>query len=1344
MSDTPQSSINWERKFSLPVAVGLDEDDLGLQGLVMDDYFTAAGVKAVALGGVNPGIIYKIINGKTTLLPIFSNCANAVPTTIDQTSIQSAMDRLLPAEGEFFSLDADERIAKYFAKASVILEHRHGSLLPLPYDPPFSLHISWPKTPAAINANMTGSYAGIDLDGFAFGSYYMLETSSSVQGELDPLLVRSMLSGLATFERYRHFKYTNGSLTGGNQSNTGRLVLINPDFISYSYGDSAGRVLKTISGVCYEHMDASYTFSRPGVITARPVIANCFRNILVLHLTYFNNYKDYIQNGVTSATGKEEYISRITGVLYSYVQDCLLRLLRSWAAYSTFVTTTSEIGDIDSVRQAALKSDAAIDDDTLAAIIDDMTRAHSEGDTSSSWAYLLQFIENTYVPKFLGSSWFELGVNTDLLPVYNDNSNGWWRSAANQWAGHQLNRMELLMGNSIPVFPGASLAQPAKYFKKKVSDLDDAAQLENGAGLSVFDLEAIALCGNIADTEIPTPVTIPAQLYEYFRLSDFQALEVGYQMTLRPYQVNSENFVVKLSTVPYENFIAELLELGGNGPALAITEAYEHHPLVSASLAILPENNHIIARRDDGQTATLETGSLLEVKIGIDYSQRENYIVDTVLADLAKVYLRISLDNGTTAANYIQLLDFSEKAAYESSGFQFTRYVIGSVEPLKNGWNEDEQVEWFLVSNCYDYETKFLVIDNEAARQANFYFWFFAGQHNSLGALDLDLFIGLFFDADNLLTFHPGLKLNNRVFNIDNYPVTFQEGPSKLLKFDVPNSTEFNQSKGKTGPGGSYYPEAQYLDQFIWGQGGDQTEPAYQLYLKWQAHLANKAAIQAAAHAEAVAAGIASFPQAFDRIDWKMHETGTTSITQNGLYIQLLPALVHDRLRVAQNVHDRIVQEYTAYGLDPAAALPSSAIMSLWGIEGSLNLAPSLPMLRIGVPPPGHSPENIDIFGSQAASIKDLIYCDNTAAAVGFSEVTYDSLSKATIIRLKADASGWYVLNLLSMDAYNGFTSAVTTAAEIGLQKHGFVKTVMHTRQLLNILSRKGAGVVQQDVEVIQKGYQTWYQLTGNLSICFGFVPQNGIKMGFGAAKDGTKLNELWVYEAAMHYSACIRGPLLTGYQLQFGLPYCLAYVRFNFGDYKFLYRIFEIIKNSYTFAVADLALGAAGKIGSGVFPPDVGAFLTTLGTAHFGTTAPIAANFSDPPDFPGTRDLTKVRRDDTAADSAGGPPTSFDLLEEQLNQRTYDTVSADTYINTYLRGATEQAMHDHFVANPGDLNTMLAWMDSDPDYWTHLAEFFMTSTGAAVVTSSPSVAGFYDTARWMQIKTGAFAQLFA
>ena len=235
----------------------------------------------------------------------------------------------------------------------------------------------------------------------------------------------------------------------------------------------------------------------------------------------------------------------------------------------------------------------------------------------------------------------------------------------------------------------------------------------------------------------------------------------------------------------------------------------------------------------------------------------------------------------------------------------------------------------------------------KAARQADFYFWFFAGQQNSLGALDLDIFIGLFYDTDNLLTYHPIPKLNNRVANIESYPATFQEGPSDLLKFDIPKSSEFNQSDGKTGPGGSYYPEAQYLDQFIWGQGGDQTEPAYQLYLKWQTNMANKAAIQAAAHAEAVAANITSFPQAFDRVDWKMHETGTTPNTQNGLYNQLLPALVHDRLRTAQYVHDRIVQEYTAYGLDPLTALPSNAIMGLWGIEGSLNLAPSLPMLRI-------------------------------------------------------------------------------------------------------------------------------------------------------------------------------------------------------------------------------------------------------------------------------------------------------------------------------------------------------------------------------------------------------------
>jgi hypothetical protein len=80
------------------------------------------------------------------------------------------------------------------------------------------------------------------------------------------------------------------------------------------------------------------------------------------------------------------------------------------------------------------------------------------------------------------------------------------------------------------------------------------------------------------------------------------------------------------------------------------------------------------------------------------------------------------------------------------------------------------------------------------------------------------------------------------------------------------------------------------------------------------------------------------------------------------------------------------------------------------------------------------------------------------------------------------------------------------------------------------------------------------------------------------------------------------------------------------------------------------------------------------------------------------------------------------------------------------LKGTNEQGMEDNLVTNPGDLNTMFAWMDSDPDYWKYLGEFFMTADGAITVAigMSATVVESFETSRWMQIKVEAFEEIFA
>jgi hypothetical protein len=221
--------------------------------------------------------------------------------------------------------------------------------------------------------------------------------------------------------------------------------------------------------------------------------------------------------------------------------------------------------------------------------------------------------------------------------------------------------------------------------------------------------------------------------------------------------------------------------------------------------------------------------------------------------------------------------------------------------------------------------------------------------------------------------------------------------------------------------------------------------------------------------------------------------------------------------------------------------LPRTLTLALWFTESFLNLAPGIPMLRKGIPPAFHHPEQIIVFSGQDGAIGDLIGC--STPTFSFSRASFDTRSKEALYVLRADTTGWLVINLLSMDVYNGTLGAVTDLPSLSQQKNGFIKTVLHTRRQLGILSA-GAVATATDVSVIRDGYREWYQFVGSLAVCWGFVPKKGAQQGFIAARNGTELQQLWIYEAAMHLSSLLQGPLLNGYAFQHRLPYVIAYVR--------------------------------------------------------------------------------------------------------------------------------------------------------------------------------------------------------
>ena len=194
MPETPKSSIDWQRSFTLPVAVPHNhstesaENDMPVE---LSDYFTSAAMDASVISGPtgNDGIAYQRISGKNNLFPGYCNVPDLVE---DGPTTSAAGSRLVGGgvgPGSLAASSEEESTAAYHNRVCADNDSRAAGLLPMPWSPDLSLHVAWKSGSAALNSEMGD-------DDFISDRYYMRTTDSTRAGELDPKLIRALTSGI--------------------------------------------------------------------------------------------------------------------------------------------------------------------------------------------------------------------------------------------------------------------------------------------------------------------------------------------------------------------------------------------------------------------------------------------------------------------------------------------------------------------------------------------------------------------------------------------------------------------------------------------------------------------------------------------------------------------------------------------------------------------------------------------------------------------------------------------------------------------------------------------------------------------------------------------------------------------------------------------------------------------------------------------------------------------------------------------------------------------------------------------------------------------------------------------
>ena len=1283
---SPKSSIDWKRRFTLPVVLGLNEGDLPSGDF--DTYFSNAGVNARRVQylvlGFAPGVPRELRQAGTAnvfLLPRSSRAragASVTPITVDEGKIRAAL-RTTQYQGDLPD-DIQAAVELESQRIHVIFEDYRSELLPLPLVPENAVTITWPVEPAQpwpalINATFDG--VAPDVNGaltFPASPTYLFKTSNTMLGELDPYWVRAPFTGMVRFQRYFHLKKTGANLQGRNPSNSGRVVAWDPEPAHLADDATAeNRVTRTITALAFEGVDAGYKIASPDIgltmdasqLTHKPAIAEAYKLVLIFHLSHYAR--------IRAAQGNPALASVQTGLsplLFGLVSKTLTRLLRCWVAYSSFIQQPAWTPTLpDAALMAALQTSAPVTEDILEQIVNFLSAdvAH--------WKRLMGFVDVIFTPFYLGATWRSLGVPASQMPTSSRGA-GWWK--ANLWAWEALNGLGLYNQNWLVVYAGCPLARPSAFYKadqiQNPVAIDDEERLVQGEGLGAQELEALTLAG-LAQTALGlmNAPSQPSNVAQPVDLEQFDTNKIGYALSLRTYRVEvAPNAAIQTLPVATTDWLADLLVgIDGGRPVLEFGPAFQHHPFVDSALFEISRAFSIRSLRTDGNQTSLKRNDVIE------YRAVHGSLVGETAVTRDRVELKVTLTAADgTAQPYVH---FRAGSAAADATFQTSPPGLTiEARMLLPGWTIDEAVELFLSLHPLDYERFILLLHDPAHTETVFCGWHVAIARAD-GKVDVQqVKYSLLFDLSEIAagTAAATLSLPTAAPPGQTFPQTFQH--KVVTGFGIPPNTNLTQAPASVEPD-TLTSRRVYLNS----QTVTRAEDGLALltaYLSRADTQAKRIGIDNNWHLMVSNAGdnrpnaLGAPRSGFATMFFMMVEAETDPAFSRGIMPEFVKATFHQRIRIVHRAYERY-RDYLAVQGVPGLQFPVEVMWALYRLEGPLGVPPGVEMLQRGIPPIQREPQKIKVHQAFVSWIPDLIVRGSTFPS---ANVTAGS-AKPAIDQARQSALMLYHLNLIAMDIYLG-----PDFNDRELERFSFVKTYLATRQDLDLAIT---------ADHIRQAFEAYYQMLGLLVAC-----NKGVS--FTTVRDPVEMTTLWLHEAMIYLTAMRRGQAIMGHGLTHPLPPRLSYLRFNYGDVSF-WRIVNILVVQTLDNIG--ALAVAG------FPVPIQPFLQRVrDDLVTDLTAPVVARLRAMANLTGQLSGNRNRRmDDTDADRA-----VFRAVENKLVSRTTLTAADAATLSGVIPGTREAgllaSLNMQTAGRYGEIDALVAWLDTN-DLWEGLDAWFGT-----------------------------------
>lgn len=1306
----PRSNIDWKRRFTLPVALPLNEGDLPTGDF--DIYFTNAGITASRVEYPDPVFapaapreFRQAGTASVFLLPRSSRAkvdGNVTPVSIDEGKVRAAL-RTTQYQGDLPD-DIQAAVELESQRIHVVFEDYRSELPPLPLVPQKAIRVTWPleqnpPQPALINTTFAGVAPQVNgAVTLPASPAYLLHTSATIPGELDPYLVRAPFAGLARFQRYFHLKKSGTDLQGRNPSNSGRLVVWDPDPAHLAdNGTDENRVTRTITAVAFEGIDAGYQFTSADIgltmdaskLARKPAIAEAYKQLLTFYLSHYA--------GIRAAQADSSLATPQTGLpplLFGLMSNTLTRLLRCWVAYSGFILQPAWAPTFpDAAFLTALQGSNPVPEATIEAIA-----AFLKTDVAH-WKRLMDFIDCIFAPFYLGATWRSLGVPTSRMPTTTAAA-GWWR--ANRWAWEVLSGLGLYNHNWLAVYAGCPLSRPSGFYKaaqiENPAAADDEERLKQGEGLGVHELEALALAG-AAQTALgaANPPALPASLTLPVDLDQFQANQIGYALTMRTYRVEvAPNAAVQTVQVATTGWLADLLVgIDGGRPLLELGVTFQNHPFVDPSLVQVSQAFTIRSLRADGNQASLARNDVIEYRVVL------GSIIGDTPATQGLVQLKIMLKaTDGTSQDY---LHFRAPAVAADAAYQLSPALSVQTSTLLSGWTVDEAVELFLALHPLDYERYLLLVHDNDHTETSVCAWNLAVPRAD-GKVDLqEVSYRLISGGQEIGSGVAAgkLSLSAAAPPAQIYPPLFQQKVETGA--GLPPNTNLTSDTGSI-PADTLTSQRAFLNEQL------VTQPEHGLallnsYTARTGSDARRTAIDTAWRAGVTTAGdlrnnaLGRARTGYESIFFKLLEAELTPAFARGITPEFVKSTFHQRIRI---VH-RAYTDYSAYlasrGL-PTLQVPVEAMWALYRIEGVLNVPPSFEMLQRGIPPIQRAPQKIIVFprpidlGGGVIDISELMIGDLiardesqlvAAGAVHAGTSLFASISsgaaKPAIDRARQWCLPLYHINLLAMDIYVDPSHFPFNERN---SRYAFVKTYVMTRKALGLALSE---------DLAREALAAWYRMVGLLVSC-----RKGV--AFVAVREAVEMASFWLLEAMLHFTMMRRRAAITGRVLAHDLPLRLAYLRFNFGEVSF-WRIVNIIVTRAHSNIGALPIAA--------FPPAIRAFLERVrDDLETDLTPPALSRLKAMADLTGqlSGDLTR-RQQDTRANVA-----TFQAVEDRLLRRDTPTAGELAALDAVLPGANESALladvNTQTGGRFGEIDALISWLDAK-NLWEGLDGFFAT-----------------------------------